>query len=619
MCNFFPGMNLATSIRGMLSVKSSLLAIIFFSIALILSPSLLNSSVSTPVLKWRNGGYSFVEFNKAYYTSPATLDVNGDGVKDIIWANFKIFAFDGKTGDIIWWFYTGTDITNPNIRNNIGTHCSVVVADINGDGEKNILTAHANGMVCAYNKDGYFLPGFPTQPMGRTDVICSLSADDLDNDGDGEIIIGWGIANNLNCCVIEHNGSIRPGWPQYVPNDNANALGIFNANIAIGDINHDGYSELVVPSDTGKTCVYYCDGTPLPVNPIFSQYVDYTKKWPDVVNYENYDHEKFGYSLDGYFYMGTDTPATIADVNNDGAYEIIIIGQVFTKDLQTNLYTTPFIYNIDRTRFNKGNLNWEDNLPKSGPPLCNDWQVIARKTTNPVVVDVDKDGYKEILSSSYDGKLHCYWLDKTEHYNWPFSVYDPSEDVIRFSSEPVVADLDGNGELEIIFTSWPLYYSGTGGHLFILNHMGQVVTSVPLPYGDDGDVGENNFDGGLAAPTIDDIDGDGELEIIVGTVYAGVVVYDIPGATGGALPWPTGRHDYRRSGYVKIIKDNFLGTWPDLGTNYLDQDTDTWINLASPATQITAGDLDNDGIDDLIGIWPSQGGVWAKYSASGQW
>ena len=33
----------------------------------------------------------------------------------------------------------------------------------------------------------------------------------------------------------------------------------------------------------------------------------------------------------GLFYMGTDYPATIADVNADGAYEIIIVGGVFSN------------------------------------------------------------------------------------------------------------------------------------------------------------------------------------------------------------------------------------------------------------------------------------------------
>ena len=66
-------------------------------------------------------------------------------------------------------------------------------------------------------------------------------------------------------------------------------------------------------------------------------------------------------------------------------------------------------------------------------------------------------------------------------------------------------------------------------------------------------VGERYFDGCLAAPTIGDVDGDGQPEIVLGTVYAGLVVYDLPGAVMGSAPWPTGRHDYARTGWADYV------------------------------------------------------------------
>jgi hypothetical protein len=68
-----------------------------------------------------------------------------------------------------------------------------------------------------------------------------------------------------------------------------------------------------------------------------------------------------------------------------------------------------------------------------------------------------------------------------------------------------------------------------------------------------------------------------------------------------------------------IQKDDFLGTWDGQGVYYRNSDTGAWVKMASPATLITAGDLGGDGVDDLIGIWPSQGGVWAKSSTNGAW
>lgn len=70
---------------------------------------------------------------------------------------------------------------------------------------------------------------------------------------------------------------------------------------------------------------------------------------------------------------------------------------------------------------------------------------------------------------------------------------------------------------------------------------------------------------------------------------------------------------------VSQEKDDLLGTWTSQGVYYRNSDTGAWEKMATPATQITAGDLDEDGIDDLIGIWPTQGGVWVKYSSSDSW
>jgi len=68
-----------------------------------------------------------------------------------------------------------------------------------------------------------------------------------------------------------------------------------------------------------------------------------------------------------------------------------------------------------------------------------------------------------------------------------------------------------------------------------------------------------------------------------------------------------------------IQKDDFLGTWDGQGVYYRNSDTGGWVKMASPATLITAGDLGGDGVDDLIGIWPTQGGVWVKSSTNGAW
>ncbi len=66
-------------------------------------------------------------------------------------------------------------------------------------------------------------------------------------------------------------------------------------------------------------------------------------------------------------------------------------------------------------------------------------------------------------------------------------------------------------------------------------------------------------------------------------------------------------------------QDDFVATWDGQGVYYRNSVTAAWVKLASPATLIAAGGLDDDAIDDIIGIWPGQGGVWVKFSATGTW
>jgi M6 family metalloprotease-like protein len=64
---------------------------------------------------------------------------------------------------------------------------------------------------------------------------------------------------------------------------------------------------------------------------------------------------------------------------------------------------------------------------------------------------------------------------------------------------------------------------------------------------------------------------------------------------------------------------DLLATWDGQGVYYRNSNTGGWVKLASPATMIACGDLDGDAIDDIVGLWPTQGGIWVKYSQSGAW
>lgn len=61
--------------------------------------------------------------------------------------------------------------------------------------------------------------------------------------------------------------------------------------------------------------------------------------------------------------------------------------------------------------------------------------------------------------------------------------------------------------------------------------------------------GSADWNGGLAAPTLANLDGDADLEIVLLTSHSGFVAYDLPGTGSAKVLWGTGRGSYQREGH----------------------------------------------------------------------
>jgi uncharacterized repeat protein (TIGR01451 family) len=213
-----------------------------------------------------------------------------------------------------------------------------------------------------------------------------------------------------------------------------------------------------------------------------------------------------------------------------------------------------YVFNADRSRLNDGIFNWRYPPVDTGAPLSENYNVIESVMPNPAVADLDGDGNLEIVYASYDGRVHAFWLDKTEHGNWPYSVYKPSDGFYRFASEPAIADLDNDQHAEIIFASWTQKGSGQTGKLHILDYLGNPLYEINLPAA----YGGATWNGALAAPTLANIDDDPDLEIVLNTAHSGLVAYDLPGTANARLLWRTGRGNYLRNG--AMIQGSMAGT-----------------------------------------------------------
>ncbi len=497
--------------------------------------------VQAPVLKWQYGGCYASWCETGWYSSPAVADLDGDGRMDVVGAAYSLFVLNGEDGSL------QKRIARPGSR----VWPGVVVADLGGDGDLEIVIASGGGYVEVYNHQGNYEPGWPQNPASNE--FRSLTVDDLDGDGDMEIAVGQARLDKVNVWVLEHTGDIRPGWPQ-VTDTEGSAAGLYNDNIGLGDLDGDGELEVIVPSDTITICAYEPDGWALPTNEMYHDQPGHDMDfWGEVPAYIDLEYETRGWgpcytepTARANFANG---PANIVDVNGDKTNEVVVIGNVHdcNTDPYTDIYITPYILNLDRTRFNTAGFDWTTPPLDTGAPLIQDYNIIESVQPNPVTVDLDGDGSLEILYPSYDGRMHAFWLDKTEHGSWPYAIYNPADGFYRFASEPVVADLDANGHPEVIFASWVQKGTYRTGKLHILDDLGSPLHEIDLPAA----YGSPDWNGALAAPTLANIDADPDLELVLNTAHSGFVAYDLPGTASARILWGTGRGSYQRTGVFK--------------------------------------------------------------------
>jgi hypothetical protein len=489
------------------------------------------SVVSAPVLKWQRGGCFQSWCQTGWYSSPAVADIDRDGQAEVIWGSYDVVSLDGATGALEWRAASGQRVWP-----------GIVVADLTGDGSLEIVVGRHGDSLTVYNAAGGVV--WARNPFGSGE-LRTLAVADLETDGRLDIVVGrasGGATRQIN--AFDAQGNPRAGWPARRDGEAGYGWGMYNQNVALGDLNGDGLKEVIGPTDTHYITALDRNGNQLPASSVYGA----GKVWAQVGVHVSHAVDLRGYANCGAEHRPNfaNSAPVIADVNGDGVREIVVIGNVYNCGTSpyTNLYEMPFIFNADRTRWAAGGYSWVA-IPApdgSAAPLSEDYNVIEMSVPNPVIADLDNDGKAEILFPSYDGRLHAYWLDKTQHGSWPFEVKRAAEPFIRFASEPVVADLDSDGQAEVIFTTWTQKGSNAAGQLIIASSTGTQLHAVNLPRSN------ASWDGAMAAPTLANIDSDADLEVVIGTAHMGVVAYDLPSTANARVLWGTGRGSYLRSG-----------------------------------------------------------------------
>jgi hypothetical protein len=389
-------------------------------------------------------------------SSPAVGDVNGDGNPDIVIGYGSntdlslpggLIAFD-RSGNQIWKFSPlDTD------KNGQPDHVwsTPALYDFNGDGALDVVFGSWDFNVYVLDgKTGLPLPGWPV--FARDSVWSSPAIADLDGDGVPEIIIGadshpegppvnWKAGGTL--FVFRANGTNFPGFPQFItPPPGQAAVGIVSSP-AIGDIDGDGCPEIIV--GTGNSLspaekalyAFHSNGSTV-------------AGWPVLLN----DH--------------VEASPALADLNGDGTLDVVAV------DLSGYLYaingkTTPpsFIFPPFRPKTYTGATAVTASGPIVAQVGANNPAILIGNVGWDVTI-VSKTGTAISDDGTHGGKL----------------TYTTGNSVVS----PIVADLDGTGQLTLIAASQPKFGAGglnAGVFAWNIGTPGQNATPWPMLHRDE--------------------------------------------------------------------------------------------------------------------------------------
>jgi len=523
------------------------------------------------------------------WTQPAIADLDGDGDPELVVGE--------RSGKLVFYPNEG-DVNNPSWQFDQADYAGVQVdgsasptlADVTADNAPDLFVGAGDGQVFIYYNAG--TPSAPVWPEAADEVLlagdgASPALEDLDNDGDLDLIVGHGGGTLYH---FENTGSASiPIWRLQSDRYAGIDEGVDSMHPAFIDLDGDGDHDMLL-GRCGYVLWYRRGGSA--TNPSWTRVEDDPVNigggscaispgigdWngdggSDVVTGEHWGNLRFfasedvqgsgagnqpSWSEQDYqipFELFGDTAPAFSDWDDDGDLDMVM-GQAHGSIVQYTNIGSDIL------------PNWR-----------HDGEVITLPWTNhphpyPAFVDIDDDNDSDLFVGWGDwdgadagGTLRYYRNDGTAQApNWNLATTDYGGFNVGGWSTPAFADIDNDGDPD-------LFIGAADGAITFAENSGTPVSptwDTPVLLIAAGELGQ------FSAPAFFDLDEDGDLDILVGL-------------ENGSLA------------YIRNTGTANQPSWEIVSTAYPD------INIGHNAVP-AAADLDGDGRDDLL-IGDGDGGL----------
>ncbi|MDQ0464115.1 Ca2+-binding RTX toxin-like protein [Caulobacter ginsengisoli] len=577
---------------------------------------------------------------------PVLADLDGDGDLDLLVGSGPGLRYFENTGTAVTaTFVERTGAANPGDGLPIDIDASPALADIDADGDLDLLVGDAWGVLAYFENTGSAQAAVftartaadnPFDSLGAAEGHASPAFADLDNDGDLDLVIGG--ADGLFKYAENVGSSLNPDFLLRTGGDNpfdGIPVGPQETNSApvLIDVDGDGDFDLITGADYGQ--FRYLENTGSAASPVFVErtgaanpldgYAVYYRAAPTVGDLDNdgdldlaagdyfgdlflfpttigqlitinITAEREAASLAGHAspsLTGVRSSATFLENTVNAAAQIIDANVVFSdadNDFNGGSLTVSGLLAEDRVSVSNsatiyvtaGSLYYDADGAGAGAGVVigavsggtgADFTVTFNAAATGATIDalIQRLAYANVSDTPTASRnLVLSVNDAAGHHLLQDPVLGSGTVLTGVTSDgfarPALVDMDGDGDLDLVLGS----YDATGLKYFV-NGGSSLSPDFVEQTGSDNPL-DGLFSGYLGAPSFIDIDRDGDQDLLVGDYYGGLFYFENTGSA--QTPAFTARTG-------------------------VDNPFDTIVPAADFASP-TFADLDNDGDLDLV-------------------